>query len=187
MLVFHARAALHGRSRSSYSRTEPKVPIMRPHHPRPWLFAAALLLVSSGVEQRAQAQASVNAQVIVVLASQQAGTIDASLATLPALRQPPFSAFKSMKVLSRPGVVLKAGQPATRRLPNGRRLQLELLQRMPDGRYKVRVSINRPNQKDYLRLLEVMASPGEPFFVAGQKYQGGMLVIGVRVGSRGGR
>ncbi len=55
---------------------------------------------------------------------------------------------------------------------------------MPNGRYRVRVSINRPEQNDYLPLLSVVASPGDPFFVAGQRHQGGTLVIGVRVGTR---
>jgi hypothetical protein len=35
-----------------------------------------------------------------------------------------------------------------------------------------------------LPLLQVIASPGEPFFVAGQKHEGGTLVIGVRVGEK---
>jgi hypothetical protein len=48
----------------------------------------------------------------------------------------------------------------------------------------VQVSINRANEKDYLPVLYVIASPGEPFFVAGQKFEGGTLVIGVRVGER---
>jgi len=59
-----------------------------------------------------------------------------------------------------------------------------LQQEMPNGRFRVRVSINRPNQRDYLPLLQVVASPGDPFFVAGQSHAGGTLVIGVRVGER---
>ena len=54
---------------------------------------------------------------------------------------------------------------------------------MPDGRLRVRVSINRPNQTDYLPLLQVLASPGDPFFVAGQAHDGGTLVIGITLGT----
>jgi hypothetical protein len=61
---------------------------------------------------------------------------------------------------------------------------LTLLDRLPDGRAQVQVSINRPYEKDYLPLLQVKASLGEHFFVAGQKFEGGTLVIGVRVGER---
>lgn len=127
--------------------------------------------------------APVRGEVLVVLAKQEAGEIDASLANVPALRRPPFNSFRSMRVLSRPEVQLRPGTPVEVSLPNGRKLQLVLQQVMPDGRYRMRVSINRPNQNDYLPLLQVVASPGDPFFVAGQSYQGGTLVIGVRVGT----
>ncbi len=123
-------------------------------------------------------------EVLVILASESEGPSDPSLASIKALSQPPFNSFKSRKVLSRSALQLVQGQPAMVELPNGRRLQLDFVERMPDGRCKVQVSINRPNQQDYLPLLQVIASPGEPFFVAGQKYQGGTLVIGVRVGER---
>ena len=64
-------------------------------------------------------------------------------------------------------------------LPNGRQLRISLQQVMPDGRLRVRVSINRPSQSDYLPLLQVLASPGDPFFVAGQAHDGGTLLIGI--------
>ena len=86
-----------------------------------------------------------------------------------------------MKILSKPKLSLKAGKDEIVALPNGRRLKLTLLRVMPDGRYKVRAAINRPNKSDYLPLLQVVASAGDPFFVAGQSYQGGTLVVGVTV------
>src|SRR4051812_30661406 len=122
-------------------------------------------------------------EVLVILAGAE-GEIDPSLSSLKALKEPPFNSFKSMKVLSRTPITLKGTESATVDLPNGRRLQLSLIERTADGRAKVQVSINKPNQKDYLPLLQVIASAGEPFFVAGQKYQGGTLVIGVRIGDR---
>lgn len=123
-------------------------------------------------------------EVLVILAKEEGGELDPSLSSVKALKEPPFNAFKSMKILSRSGLSLEAKQPVEVELPNGRRLQLEWLERQADGRVKVQVSINRPSQKDYLPLLQVIASPGEPFFVAGQKHDGGMLVIGVQVGDK---
>lgn len=123
-------------------------------------------------------------EVFVILASAEEGPVDPSLGSIKALKEPPFNGFKSMKILSRTPLSLKGSDSSTVELPNGRRLQLTLLSRMPDGRAKVQVSINRPSQKDYLPLLQVIASAGEPFFVAGQKHQGGTLVIGVRVGEK---
>lgn len=123
-------------------------------------------------------------EVFVVLAKAEPGTIDPALQSVTALREPPFNTYQSMQVLARNNVSLQPRQPVMVSLPNGRKLQLELLEQLADGRFKVRVSINLPGKRDYLPLLEVMASAGEPFFVAGQKHEGGLLVIGVTVGKR---
>jgi hypothetical protein len=148
-----------------------------------FLSALALsLILSFALPTRAEEPLS--GEVLVILASEASGAIDPSLAQIPALNKPPFNAFRSMKVLTRTTVSLTVGKPVDVGLPNNRRLNLTLQARRPDGRSRVQVSINRPNEKDYLPLLEVIASPGEPFFVAGQKYQNGTLVIGVRMGTR---
>ena len=86
-------------------------------------------------------------------------------------------------VLATHAITLSDATPATVALPNGRSLLIKLVERMPDGRHKVSVSINRPDKQDYLPLLTVIAS-GEPFFVAGQKHAGGTLVIGVQIGGK---
>lgn len=139
---------------------------------------ASVLLVPA---EHALAEAPVEGEVLVILAKEEAGEIDERLKRLPALQRPPFNGFKSMKILSTTPVELNTDRDATVALPNGRTLQLKLLERMPDGRNKVQVSINRPGKQDYLPLLTVIASD-EPFFVAGQSHAGGTLVIGVRVG-----
>ncbi len=123
-------------------------------------------------------------EVLVVLASEQGGVIDANLAQEPALRQPPFNAYRSMRLLERRPITLPVGRPALVALPNGRRVQVTFVQRLPNGRLQVRVSINRPDQNDYLQGVTVETSSGVPFFIAGQAFQGGTLVIGVRVGVR---
>jgi len=130
---------------------------------------------------RASTVSKVPAEVLVVLAKEEAGEIDAELKKLTALRRPPFNSFRSMKILSRPKLTLTPGKDALVSLPNGRRVKLTLLRVMPDGRYKVKAAINRPNKSDYLPLLQVVASAGDPFFVAGQTHQGGTLVVGVTV------
>lgn len=154
------------------------------------LALGALVLVASAAHAEdkpapvpAKSKDALAGEVIVILASAE-GSVDPSLESIKALKEPPFNAYKSMKILSRTPIVLEGTQSVTIELPNGRRLQLALMERMADGRAKVQVSINKPNQKDYLPLLQVIASAGEPFFVAGQKFQGGTLVIGVRIGER---
>ena len=61
-----------------------------------------------------------------------------------------------MQVLSTHDVEVGTDKAALVELPNGRTLQLKLLERMPDGRHKVQVSINRPGKQDYLPLLTVI-------------------------------
>lgn len=152
--------------------------------PPPRSTSVAIVLTTLfSLTSTADAQTSdIPAQVLVVLAKEEPGEVDPGLREEPALRKPPFNSFRSMKVLSRPEIKLGLNKPVEIELPNGRRLQLLLHQVMPDGRYRVKVAINRPNQKDYLPLLQVVAAPGDPFFVAGQSHEGGTLVIGVRVG-----
>ena len=146
------------------------------------LFAEIASAQSSSLSRNDRAStANVPAEVLVVLAKEEQGKIDPQLKDLTALRRPPFNAFRSMKILSRPKLTLTPGKDAFVSLPNGRRLKLTLLRVMPDGRYKVRAAINRPNKSDYLPLLQVVAAAGDPFFVAGQSYQGGTLVVGVTV------
>jgi hypothetical protein len=146
---------------------------------------AFLLAFSAG--STALAAEKTPGEVFVVLATDEEGTIDPALSKIRALGKPPFNAFRAMKVESRSAISLETGKPVTVALPNGRRLMLTLKELMKDGRARVQLSINRPDKKDYLPLLEVKAKKGEPFFVAGQKYKGGTLIIGVRVGDKSGK
>jgi hypothetical protein len=42
-------------------------------------------------------------------------------------------------------------------------------------------SINQPNGKEFLPLLEVKAKVNQSFIVAGQNYKGGMLVLVIKL------
>lgn len=131
-----------------------------------------------------QAPAAEPTEVLVILAGEEAGEVAPELKKIEALQKPPFSAFKSMKVLSKSPLSAAIGKPVEVTLPNGRKMQVELMEVESDGRFKVRVSINKPDAKDYLPGMVVKASPGEPFFVAGQKHQGGTLIVGITVGKK---
>lgn len=153
--------------------------------PGAWLIAIALF-ASMVAARPAAADEPVKGEVLVVLAKEAAGPVDAKLKETAALQQPPFNSFGSMELLATHAIELTAEEPASVDLPNGRSLRITLIEKMPDGRHKVQVSINRPEKKDYLPLLTVIAS-GEPFFVAGQRHAGGTLVIGVKVGKNAGK
>ena len=142
-----------------------------------WLVPARLpALAQSG-------NVGVPAEVLVVLASSEGGGIDPQLEKLEALRKPPFDTFAKKTLLQRIELRLTPGPPAEVDLPNGRKLHLALLETLRDGRFRLSLSINRPGQRDYLPVMTVVAAPGDPFFVAGQKHDGGTLIIGVRAGS----
>ncbi len=129
--------------------------------------------------------AAVEGEVLIVLASESGHERDPHLADVPALRRPPFDSYGSMQLLSSPHIELRQGQAEEISLPNGRRMRVVLRGLTPDGRFRLQVSINRPGQQDYLPELSVVASPGDPFFIAGQSYRDGTLVIGFRLGHRG--
>jgi hypothetical protein len=150
-----------------------------------------LLLLSAGwahaslVHAEPVSASSVPASVLIVLGSTQGGGTDPALGKLEALNKPPFDTFTKKSLLKRFDVQLAQGKESELELPNGRKLRLSLLERTADGRYRVNVSINRPGKSDYLPVMTVNAAPGDPFFVAGQKHDGGTLIIGVIVGKAG--
>lgn len=154
-----------------------------PSPKRHLLLTAACLaaLLSSSPPASAQAPAT-QAEVLVILAKNE-GPVDAELKKIEALQKPPFNTFKSMKVLKKHRIAVAKGKPVDVELPNGRKLQLHMVEALADGRFKIKVAINKPKKKDYLPLLQVIASPAEPFFIAGQSYQGGTMIIGVQVGA----
>lgn len=149
---------------------------------------ALFLLLVSLIGAQASAQPSrgpVPAEVLIVLATAEGPrAVDPRLANVPALRQPPFDTYRSLTLLSSPQIELRIGRPTEVPLPNGRRVRIVLREIASDGRYRFQVSINRPGQQDYLPELSVVAAPGDPFFVAGQSYREGTLVIGFRLGPR---
>lgn len=135
----------------------------------------------AGERPKAKSNA-VMGEVLVLLATGEEGSVDPSLSKVRALRHPPFNEYKTIKLLSKSTVPLPPDQSVEIDLPKHRKLVLKLVSRLPDGRAKIQLSIRKANQKDYLPLLDVIASSEEPFFVAGQKFEGGTLVIGVRAG-----
>jgi hypothetical protein len=128
----------------------------------------------------ASALTSVGAEIIVMHATQAPGpgSIDEKIGNLPQLKRPPFSSYNTYKLLDRTALSLKKGAPGAYQLPNGRAMQVSLTD-VKDARYHVSASISQPDGKAFLKLLEVAAAPNEPFFVAGQTYKGGSLVIAI--------
>lgn len=137
--------------------------------------------------QTATPAAAVNMEVIVLHATNDGTGIDPKIGKIPELSKPPFSSYNSYKLLDRPKISVTKGGQSTVKLPNGRDMAVmlkDILAPKTKGevtRYVVSTSIQKPGGNTFLPLLEVNAKAGEWFFVAGQTYKGGVLVIGVKV------
>jgi hypothetical protein len=127
-------------------------------------------------QQGGAAAATIDAEVSVIHATNDPdGGIDPAIGKLPNLGN-----YKSYRLLQRSKVSMKKGAPTTTTLPNARTLQITLKD-VKEPQYVIDTSINAPGGTAFLPLLEVRATVGAPVFIAGQSYQSGMLIIGIKI------
>lgn len=130
---------------------------------------------------------SISSDVIVLHGTNDSSGIDPKIGKIAALGKPPFSAYNSYKLLDRTKLGLLRGKASTIKLPTDRDLSVmfkDVVDPKKSGeprRYLITTSIQKPGGNSFLPLLEVNAKAGEWFFVAGQNYKGGMLVLGIKV------
>ncbi|RYZ05002.1 MAG: hypothetical protein EOO73_21670 [Myxococcales bacterium] len=120
-------------------------------------------------------------EVSVLHGSHEKRAPDPRTADMPELREGPFARYESYQLLSRTSLSLARGTKRQLKLPDGRLLEARLDALLPDGSSRLVASINRPQAKDFLPLLEVKARPGQSFIVAGQSYRRGVLVLVFKV------
>ncbi|MFT3927390.1 MAG: hypothetical protein QM778_32950 [Myxococcales bacterium] len=153
------------------------------------LIASTLLLALSSAVPGSLAHAdappaqpaAARAEVTIILGHTEGSGVSPELEKIEALKKAPFDAFPKKALLKKVDLTIGIGSSQEVELPNGRKLKLSVLERSPSGGYRVSVSINKPGQQDYLPVMTVVAAPGDPFFVAGQKHEGGTLIVGVSV------
>ena len=121
------------------------------------------------------------AEVLILHATNEQKGIDPRIGKLPELGKSPFSNYDSYQVLDRARLPLKKDAPENLKLPNGRTLQVRLLDELGPDSVRLSASINRPSGKEFLPLLEVKAHVGQAFIVAGQSHKKGILVLVIRV------
>ena len=121
------------------------------------------------------------AEVVVLHGSNDGKGIDPRIGKLPQLEQPPFSSYDSYQLLKRSKLALKGDKPASMKLPDNGNFQLELKEVKGKKRYVLRASIIKADGKTFLPSMKVNARSGDIFFIAGQKYKGGIMVLGIRV------
>ncbi len=120
------------------------------------------------------------AEVLVLHATNEKKGIDPRIGSMPELAKPPFSSYDSYVLLDRARPPLDKQTPGTVKLPNGRSLETRLLEVLSPDLVRMSASINHPNGKEFLPLLEVKAKINQPFIVAGQSYKQGILVLVIR-------
>jgi hypothetical protein len=138
--------------------------------------AIAPALEGTSVQQAGAPAQPVEAEVSVIHAANDPdGGIDPNIGKLPS-----FGNYKSYRLLQRTKVTIRKGTPATTTLPNARVLQITLKD-VKEPQFIIDTSINQPGGTAFLPLLEVRATVGAPVYIAGQSYQGGMLIIGIKI------
>lgn len=93
----------------------------------------------------------------------------------------PTLGYNCVKKLDTKMVPLALNQPSTAALPNGRTFQL-VYSGMAGNRYKVTASISPADgSAGFTKLADITADANKPFNVGGFSYQGGVLVLAVRI------
>jgi len=149
--------------------------------------AASGVSVANAQEAAAPAKDAVSAEFVVLHATNDGKGIDPKIGKMPELGKPPFSSYNSYQLLDRSKQSFSKGNASKIKLPNDGVLMVSLKDVIVPSkkdeakRYVISASIQKPGGNTFLPLLEVNAKAGETFFVAGQNYKGGVLVIGIKV------
>jgi hypothetical protein len=123
----------------------------------------------------------VNAEIMVLLATQVEGhgSIDPAIGNLPQLKKPPLSAYNTYRLLDKRSLAIQMGSSSTYTLANGRVLQVSFVEPTAEQGFHVKAAINQPGGNAYLKLLELTAKANEPFFVGGQSWSGGSILLAI--------
>ena len=123
------------------------------------------------------------AELVVAHGTNTGKGIDPKLARHKELKSPPFSSYDSYSMLQEASEVLELKRPTALKLPEGRELTIQLDKVEEKGgkpiRFTVTATIKKAGGEE--STVQVKARPNVMFFVAGQRYKGGILVLGMRV------
>jgi len=130
--------------------------------------------------------ADVKAEIIILHATNDGKGIDPGIGKMPELAQPPFSSYNSYKLLNKDALKLIKGEAKEQKLPDGGKLAVTFKDMVKGKkgeatRYMLKAMIEKSDGKAFLPGLDVTARKGEYFFIAGQKYEKGILVIGIKI------
>lgn len=126
---------------------------------------------------------SVACTIRAIHGTQSPGGVDKRLDSLKTrLSKPPFSAFKSFKLLSASAMQIGQGVTQKKKLPSGKILGLTFKEKLlVAGKLRLRLylSIMPPKAKKFLPGTLYTIADGGTLLVAGDSFQKGTLVVGV--------
>jgi hypothetical protein len=150
-------------------------------------WAAARSADATADAAKVPAKQSAKVEILVLHATSGGTGIDPKLGDMPELKKPPFSSYDSYKLLDQSELLLEQGTASAKPLPDKGKLTLtlkEIVRATKKGeldKFVLNASIVKPDDKPFLPSLDVNAHAKERLFIAGQKYEKGILVIVLRV------
>jgi len=126
----------------------------------------------------AEAQPAPKAEVLVIHGTEcDKPSVDPQIGEVPALK------YKCYKLLDKKLLPLTQGAASTMPLANGRTFQVVYGGQAGDKppRFKVATSISKPEGGGFNPLAEITAEAGKKFHVGGFAYQGGSLLLAIRI------
>lgn len=147
--------------------------------------ALCLVATSASAEQpKRRARSSLKLEMFVLHATTRGAGFDRRLPPKMKrkLRQPPYSAYSTYKLLSRKAAKLSFVRPLEVNLPDGSVLRLSA---KPSGgkRFRFTAEIKRKGGK-FEPALRAHARAGKLLLISGRKHQHGVLFVGVRLPAR---
>lgn len=151
------------------------------------LIALGAPVALSAIARSARAQGGNPSVEILLLHARKdpkGATTDPRVPKIPQLAREPFNQFNAYAFLDDKTLKLDhvkdadpwKGKPsAAYPLPTGKPMQVVLLEQLPDKRFQMGAAIG----KDSPDVVRWNAPAQEPFFIAGQTYKDGILVIGI--------
>lgn len=135
---------------------------------------------SASASGSAAARSAYDLELLIVAGDNGKGGIDPRLAGLAQLKNPPFSAYKSYRLVATKRLPL-SDVPVELALPDGGRLSAQLMQVLSDDQLRLRASFS-PGAKKGVKapeptLLQIKARLGRPLIIAGRTEKDGVLAF----------
>lgn len=150
--------------------------------------ATAALVAATPRATHADSKPRVEIVIIAAKSDPKAPKMDPKLQKYAAqLTQPPISAYNVFSFVDQQTLPLDKDKPAdpwkgkpmaTYALVNGKTLEVALLDTLADKRFQIGAAIGEGTSPD---LIKYNAPANEPVFIAGQSYNGGILVVGITI------